>query len=106
MTDNSLDRDLEQTAGTPQLARAVRKSLQQLKGGAAGPDLAEMARELLNGGTDLRSLARSSAYANPISQGIEQYNRWEAGLTPDERQRFIEAAYAAIYGDDERTTES
>ncbi|GAA5188209.1 hypothetical protein GCM10023322_38330 [Rugosimonospora acidiphila] len=106
MTDNPLDRDLEEMIGTPQLADAVKRSLQRLKGGAAGPELAEMARELLSGGTDLRSVARTSAYADPISQGIQQYKRWEADLSPDERQRLMGDAQAAIYGDDEQTTES
>jgi hypothetical protein len=106
VTEHPLDHAIEQTVGTPQLAQAIKQSLQRLKDGAAGPDLAEMARELLNGRSDVRTIANCSAYAGPILQGIEQYRRWESSLTPEERQRFIEDAHVAIYGDREPPTGS
>jgi hypothetical protein len=106
VTDHPLDQTIEQMAGTPQLAQAIKQGLQRLRDGVAGPDLAEMARELLGGHIDVPLIARTSAYANPILEGIDQYKRWEASLTPEERQRFINDARAAIYGDNEPPAES
>ncbi|HEV8173998.1 MAG TPA: hypothetical protein VGP91_10165 [Actinoplanes sp.] len=104
MTDDPLDRDLEQMAGSPQLAKAIKQNLQRLSNGAAGPDLAEMARDVLEGRTDLRTVARSSAYAGQITEGINKFNRWQSDLTPDERTQLLEDTRAAIY-DEDRITE-
>jgi hypothetical protein len=103
MTDDALDRDLEQMAGSPQLAKAIKQNLQRLSNGAAGPDLAEMARDVLEGRTDLRTVARSSAYAGQITEGINKFNRWQSDLTPDERTQLLEDTRAAIYDEDKIT---
>jgi hypothetical protein len=100
MTDSPLDRDLAEMAGTPQLARVVRRSLERLRDGAAGPDLAEMARELLDGRTDLRSVARSTAYAGPITDGIHRYDGWQAQLTAEERRQLEEEMRAIVSDED------
>lgn len=88
MTDSPVDRDLEQMAGNPRLARAVKESLERLRSGAAGPDMAEMAKDVLDGRTDLRSVGRSSAYAGHIRDGIDKFNRWQADLSPEEREEL------------------
>jgi hypothetical protein len=99
MTDSPLDRDLEQMAGSPQLAKAIKQNLQRLSNGAAGPDLAEMAREVLEGRTDLRTIARSSAYASQLTASINEFDRWQSELTQEERNALVENARASIYGD-------
>jgi hypothetical protein len=99
MTDSPLDRDLEQMAGSPQLAKAIKQNLQRLSNGAAGPDLAVMAREVIEGRTDLRTIARSSAYAGQLTASISDFNRWQSELTPEERNELVENVTASIYGD-------
>jgi hypothetical protein len=46
--EEPLQRELEQMSGSPVFAKKIKESLQRLAGGAAGPELAEMAREVLN----------------------------------------------------------
>jgi hypothetical protein len=104
MTDDPLDRDLEQMAGSPQLAKAIKQNLHRLSKGAAGSDLAEMARDVLEGRTDLRTIARSSAYAGQITEGITKFNRWQSELTPEERDKLLEETRARVY-DEDGTTE-
>jgi hypothetical protein len=91
MTEDApgLDRDLEQMAGSPALAEAVRASLVRLSTGAAGPDLAEMARDLLEGRIELRAVARSSAYADQIIEAVATYGEWFDELEPEEREKLI-----------------
>lgn len=88
-------------AGSPQLAKAVEEALRKLKDGSAGPEMAEMAREVLEGRTDLRSVARSSAYAAQISEGIRGYKSWEDSLSEEERNHLEEEARKVIHEDDE-----
>jgi hypothetical protein len=90
MTDSPLDRDLEQMAGGRRLAGAVKRSLEELKHGVAGPDLAEMATEVLEARTNLRTVVRSSAYSTQVTNGIDHFTTWEAGLSPEEREQFEE----------------
>jgi hypothetical protein len=101
VTGDPLDRDLEQMAGSPALAKAVKENLVRLSKGAGGPDLAEMARELLEGRTDLRAIARSSAYAEQISAATGKFQKWYGELTPEERERFIADTRAFISDRDE-----
>jgi hypothetical protein len=98
MTDDRLDRDLERMAGSPDIAKAIKESLRRLSRGAAGSDLAEMAREVLEGRTDLRTVARSSAYADRITEGIGEFNRWQSELTPEERDQFLDDARERLHG--------
>jgi hypothetical protein len=99
VTDDPVERDLEDMAGDPKLAKSIRRSLEQLRNGSAGPDLAEMAKDVLDGRTDLRMVARSAAYANDITAGIGRYKSWEAQLSPEERAAFEQEARNVIYGD-------
>ena len=88
MTDSPIDRDLAGMAGNPRLAEAVKQSLESLRDGTAGPAMADMADEILNGRTDLRSVARSSAYASQLTEGIEKFSRWYADLSPEDREEL------------------
>jgi hypothetical protein len=102
-----LDRDLERMAGSPELAKTVRANLVRLSKGAGGPDLAEMARDLLDGRTELSTIARSSAYADQISAATVQFQTWYAELTEEEREKLIadtEAHVADVEDDAQRRT--
>jgi len=100
VTDSPLDRNLEQMAGSPQLAKAVKDSLVRLSKSAGGPDLAELARDVLEGRTDLRAVARSSAYAEQISAATVKFQKWYSELTPEEREKFIAETKARVSGID------
>lgn len=99
MTDDAVRRGLEDMAGDPKLAESIRRSLEQLRDRSAGPDLAELARDVLDGRTDLRAVARSAAYASAITDGIGSYRSWEARLSPEERISFEREARNLIYGE-------
>ncbi|BCY11615.1 hypothetical protein [Actinoplanes sp. L3-i22] len=66
------------------VVREVKEALARMTGGAAGPSMAEMARDLLAGRIRLRDLATSSVYADPMAEGVERYLRWAAELTPEQ----------------------
>ncbi len=77
-----ISEQLEQMTDNPRMVRALRDGLRQLSGGSAGPELAEMAESILNGGIQLRDVARSSAYSGALSAALERFRDWEAGLGP------------------------
>ncbi|MGX6606540.1 hypothetical protein ACWKSP_31120 [Micromonosporaceae bacterium Da 78-11] len=85
MTDEPIDHELRQIAGNPRITRAVKSSLEHLSTETASPELAEMARELLAGRTDLRAAASSSAYATQLTEAAEGFRKWQADLSPEER---------------------
>ena len=91
MTDEDrLDQQLARTAGSPALARAVKKQIQALRDGVGGPQLAEMARDLLDGRIELRTISSSDAYAQPLTEATSKYQAWYENL--DETQRTDLAA--------------
>jgi hypothetical protein len=87
--DSPLDHELERMAGSPGLAKAVKANLVLLSRCVAGPDLAEMARDLMDGRIDLRTVADSSAYAEQITNATVTFERWYAELSPEEREKLI-----------------
>ncbi|WP_148307914.1 hypothetical protein [Actinoplanes friuliensis] len=98
MSDDRLNLQLEQMAGSPAVARAIKDALNRLRGGAAGPDLAEMARDVLDGHSDLRTVGQSSAYSTPMTEAIGKFQDWQEELTPEEREAFISDARARLNG--------
>jgi len=95
MTAGGEDRlrgDLDRIAGDPELAKRLREDIVRLRGGAGGDQLAEMARDLLDGRIDLRAVAGSSAYAEPLSAAAEKYGEWLRSLDPEERERLMATA--------------
>jgi hypothetical protein len=87
-----LDRELNRMAGSPALAKALKKQILALRDGVAGPQLAEMARDLLDGRIGLRTIASSDAYAQPLTEATSNYQDWYENL--DESQRTSLAAEA------------
>ena len=88
MPETPLDREIESMVGDRRIARVVKESLEGLRSGHAGPEMAEMARDLLTGRIRMRDVTRSPAYAEALMGGLERYKQWEAGLTAEERRRF------------------
>jgi hypothetical protein len=100
MTDeNRLDQELDRVAGSPALAKAVKKQIIALRGGAAGPQLAEMARDLLEGRIGLRAIAESDAYAQPLIEATNKYQAWYEELDEDERKNLTDSAQRLIDGE-------
>ena len=93
MTDDEpLNRDLEQMAGNPRVARAMRDGLQRLSEGAGGPAMAELARDLLAGRITLREVGHSAAYADQFREAIATYEQWRRELSPEEREELEKKA--------------
>jgi hypothetical protein len=100
MPDDQVDQDLEHMAGSSALGRHLKESLTRLKNGAAGPALAEMAREVLEGRTTLGQVAASSAYAGPLTAAADEIHHWNATLTDKEREELIRDAKRRLGEDD------
>lgn len=88
-SDDDLTRDLQRTLGTKELADRVRQSIVRLRDGAGGEQLAEMACDLLAGRTDLRTISRSSSYAQPLTAAARQYAEWFNNLDSQEREQVM-----------------
>ena len=89
MVRDSVREELERMAGSPELADELRRSLERLRDGVAGSELAEMARDVLSGRITLRDVARNAAYAGPILQAIERFQEYQEGLSDQERAQAI-----------------
>ena len=85
MTDDPIDRDLAEMAGNPRVAAEIKNHLQRLSRGAGGPELAEMARDLLEGRTSLREVGKSEVYADQFNAATRRFLDWYHELTPEER---------------------
>jgi hypothetical protein len=103
--DDALTRDLEQKLGSKDLARRVRESVLRLRDGAGGEQLAEMARDLLDGRIDLRTIGRSSAYAGPLTAAARRYQDWFSNLSPEEQESVMTDAREELNGLDSGSDE-
>lgn len=83
-----VDRELEQMTSNPRVAEAMKTALNKLRQGVAGPEMAEMATEVLEGRTDLRTIGQSSVYAVQFTEAAEGFRRWHTELSPEERNRL------------------
>jgi hypothetical protein len=94
--ENRLDQELDRTAGSPALAKALKKQILALRDGVAGPQLAEMARDLLDGRIELRTIASSDAYAQPLTEATSRYQAWYENLDEDQRTNLAAEAQRLI----------
>jgi len=92
MADEALDRDLDQMTGSPALAKQIKQSLHRLADGAGGPRLAEVTRDVLDGRMAPRDLGKSAAYGDYFTDAIAGFQRWQAGLTPEQREQYLNEA--------------
>jgi hypothetical protein len=100
VSPDEVDDQLRQMAGSRKLAHELRQNLEKLRGGSAGPELAQMAGDVLDGRITLRDVTHSSTYAGPLARAMNDYQRWLAGLSDTERAELIEKAQQR-YRDDE-----
>ncbi|TDO39533.1 hypothetical protein C8E87_3224 [Paractinoplanes brasiliensis] len=77
-------------AGRSGIAEEVKESLRRMKDGSAGPEMAEVARDLLEGRIRLRDLSMTDVYSGPLMDAIDRYKRWESELTPEQRDALAE----------------
>jgi hypothetical protein len=94
-----LDHEIESMIRNPRIAGVVKESPARLGNGHAGPEMAEMARGVMDGSIRLRDVARSSVYSEGFLAGFERYKRWEAEQDPVELRRMVEQTRVAM-GDD------
>lgn len=74
---SGLDAELFDLAGRdPQRAELLRRSLQRLQEGAGGPELQEMARDVLAGRIGLRVAAAYDCYQPALRAEFERYRQW------------------------------
>ena len=90
--ENRLDQELDRMAGSPALAKVVKKQILALRDGVAGPQLAEMARDLLDGRIGLRTIASSDAYAQPLTEATASYQAWYENLDGSQRTSLVAEA--------------
>ncbi|GAA4610395.1 hypothetical protein BJY16_007822 [Actinoplanes octamycinicus] len=95
--DAGLERDIEVTAGSPKVARAVKDGLERLSDGSGGPELQEIARDLLDGRITLGDLTRTRAYSVVLMDQLRRYREWQANLSAAERAR-LEGEIREMYG--------
>lgn len=86
-------------AGSLQAAEEVKRTLIALRDGGASPELAEMARDVLDGRISFRDVARSSAYAEPLLKAQEAFLRWQAQVDDEEQGRLVAETERRLYGD-------
>jgi glycerol-3-phosphate dehydrogenase len=96
--DEQLQRDLEQMSDSPAVAKQIKESLRRLTDGVAGPELAELARDILDGRINLRIVARSAAYADQMTEAMGRFRRWQADLTPEQRDQLVTDTRAYLFG--------
>ncbi|WP_229070817.1 hypothetical protein [Actinoplanes sp. DH11] len=104
MADDAVERELEEVTGNRKLAGELRRNLQTLREGAAGPDLAEMARDVLDGRISLRDVTRTSAYSAPLLEAMARFQQEQARLSDEERAELLDAAAEYACNPDEPPT--
>lgn len=87
--DNPVDdSEFREMTQSPTETRMLRKALETLKGGGAGPVLQEMAQEVLSGRATLREAATSSAYGEALIESGEQFGQQWYGMSDAEREEL------------------
>jgi hypothetical protein len=80
-----IDDELVRMTGNAKAAEAVKESLRKLSEGAAGPELADMAKDLLAGRAALRDVGRSPVYGAALSEAFATFTRWRDELSAQQR---------------------
>jgi hypothetical protein len=83
-----IDDELLRMSGNPKVADAISAGLRQLSRGGAGPELAEMARDLLAGRISVGDIGRSSAYGPQLTEAFGKFQQWQNDLSPEDRERI------------------
>jgi hypothetical protein len=90
------------TGGDRGLAKAVRASLERLRGGAGSPQMQELARDVLDGRISLRQVARSDVYGDAFREQFRKVAEWRESIGEEEYERQVERARRQLdeLGDD------
>jgi hypothetical protein len=100
MSDDPIGQELAQMTGDPALTRALKNSLTRLRDGAGGPDLAEMARDLLDGRTSLREVTRSGVYTQALLNASAGARQELDKLSPEEIQQLADQTRSQLQEQD------
>jgi hypothetical protein len=95
--DEAIDRELDGMTGDPALTTSIRDSLTRLRDGAAGPDLAEMARDLLDGKISLRQVTRSGLYTEALLSQSAEAVRALNDLSPEELDQLADDTLTQLH---------
>jgi len=101
LTDDPVDHELQQLAGSPKLAEELKRNLQKLSDHGGDSPLAAMARDVLDGRLGLREVARSSAFAIPLADAMDRFHDYDAQLSQQERARLIKEAEKRLADQDD-----
>ncbi len=80
---------LDLAGGDPGRAEALKEGLEQLARGTAGPELREMANDVLNERIDLHKAVAFEVYANHIRKRLNNFMTWYDALMPAERKEIL-----------------
>lgn len=92
MAEDPVDYELERMAGNHKLAAELKKNLETLRDRGGDSPLADMARDVLDGKITLRDVARTSAFALPLSEAMDRFHDYDSRLTEDERSKLVSDA--------------
>jgi hypothetical protein len=93
---SNVDANLRELARDPGLARSLRRSLGRLADGVGGPELQEMARDVLAGRISLREAAGSHAYAAALREHSSDKLDKLLALPAEEREALAERGRAEL----------
>jgi hypothetical protein len=89
---NHDDELISMAGGDRSMAKAVRASLQRLRDGIGGPEMQEMARDVLEGRSTLRQVGRSEVYGGAFREQFRKLAQWRAEVGEEEYQAHMERA--------------
>jgi hypothetical protein len=99
--ENPVDHEARQMAGSRKLAEELKRNLETLRDRGSNSPLADMARDVLEGRMSLRDVARSSAFAVPLSAAMDRFHDYDAQLSPEERVTLLKDAEERLADNDE-----
>ncbi len=99
MTQDAIDGELTAMLGNPAMVRAVKGNLARLRDGVAGDELAEMARDLLDGRISLRQVTRTGVYTEALLTASAPAAEWVDSMTPEELERVAAEAQETVARD-------
>jgi hypothetical protein len=88
------DQVLDLAGGDRGLATLVRGALERLRVGTAGPELADLANDVLNGHLDVGQMG-SDLYAGEFSSHLRAIQQWQDDQPSDELWKQVERVNAA-----------
>jgi len=84
--------------GSPALAHVIKATLDRLADGLGGPELAEVAGEVIAGRVDLRDVAQSNVYGEAFTMQISNFSAWYSQLDAEARGHFVAQARDLLSG--------